>query len=536
MRVVHSPMVLQMEAAECGAAALGIVLAHHGRWVPLSELRARCGVSRDGSRASSVVKVARSYGLEAQGYKKSIEALRELEPPFVVFWQFNHFLVVDGFEGGHVLLNDPAHGHRRLPLEEFDRDFTGVTLVMRPGPDFQRGGAAPSVVAGLARRLRSVAQPLVYVGVAALLLTLTGLGAAAFLQIYVDDVLVGRQRGWVAPLLVAMGVLLGQQLVLVGLRDLVLRRVRLALAAGSSRTFVEHLLRLPLLVHAQRHVGDLASRVALNDTLAEVMGGHLALAAVDSMMLALVFVVMLAYDPCLTVFSVLGAGAVVLGVRSFTRRRTEAEARHLQAQARERSVAVSGLRDLETIKASGLEDDLFVTWSEEFLASVGTSQELSLSAARLGMLARLLAATNALLVLVVGGLRVVDGALSIGVLMGYQVLVAAFHAPLLRLMGRAADLQALRGDTARLDDLLEQAADRREESEGEGEITGHLKISGARFAFDGVHGDLLSDVDLEVRAGTRTALVGASGSGKSTLLRLVAGLLPQREGEILLDG
>ncbi len=534
---VHSPLLLQMEATECGAASLGIVLAHHGRWIPLSELRAECGVSRDGSKASSLVKVARRHGLDARGFKKSVEALRALPPPFVVFWQFNHFLVVDGFEGDRVHLNDPAFGHRTVPIEAFDRDFTGVTLVMTPGPEFERTGAPPSVLRGLLARLRGSEAAVGFVILAALLLALSGAWSAVFVQVFVDDVLVGGQRGWLVPLVGLVVLTVGLQLGLRALQEGVLRRLRLLLSARSSRGFLAHLLGLPVSFHAQRTVGELASRVTLNDALAEALGGELALAVVDSLVLVCWALVMAWYDPCLTTFSVLGGLASILAMRRFVRDRVEAEARHLQARGRELSVAVAGMRDLETLKASGLEGDLFAQWAGEHATAVGSGQGLASSSTRLGVLARTFAHLSAALVLIVGGWRVLEGSLSLGVLVGFQLLVASFHAPLVRLLARGADLQALRGDVARLDDILESPSSAPEPSlDAPARIEGRIELRGATFGFSRVADDVVAGVDLVAEPGRWVALLGASGSGKSTVLRLLAGLHPCRDGQVLLDG
>lgn len=534
---VRSPMILQMDASECGPTALAIVLAWHGRWVPLSVLRGACGVSRDGSKASSLLKVGAEHGLRAEARKRSVDELRQLAPPFVVFWQATHYLVVDGFEGDTVHLNDPAWGHREVSVAEFQRGFTGVTLLFTPGPSFVRAGRPPSVLVGLARRLRGMEVGLGFIGLSALLRVVPTLCAAAFLQVFVDEIVSGRQPGWINPLLIGLSLAAVAQLGLGELQRATFRRVRTVLASSGSRGFVRHLLALPVQFHGQRSVGELASRVALNDSVADVAGGQLALALVDSTMVGLYALVMLWYDAPLTLFCVAGAVVGVLGITRLTRTRAEAQARHLQTKGRGIAVAVSGLRDIETLKAAGLEHAFYGRWSSEYVASVSSGQELARAGHHLALWTPTAAAFTSALVLLVGGLRVVNGTLTLGALVGFQLLVGLFHAPLVRLLARSGDIQAVRGDLARLDDVLAQpAAPAPTMDTPPPPASGRVELRGVSFGFDGVERPLVDGFDLDVPPGGWVGLVGPSGSGKSTLVRLMAGLYAPRQGEVRLDG
>jgi ATP-binding cassette subfamily C protein len=536
-RPVHTPMILQMEAAECGAASLGIVLAWHGRWVPMSALRTACGVSRHGSNAASILTVARTYGMTATGYKKSVATLRELKPPFIVFWEFNHFLVVDGFDGDTVRLNDPAFGHRAVTLDEFDRGFTGVTLVLEPGPTFTPGGAPPSVTASLLHRLRPYADAEAVVLITALLLVLPTMATAVFLQVFVDEVIGRGQRAMLAPMIALLLLTTAVQVGLGALQQRALRRIQLALAADGSRSFLAHLLRLPISFHGQRSLGELSERVTLNDELAENAGGHLALAAVDSVMVGLFALVMVWYDPRLTLFACLGAATGVIAVVAVSEARAEAQARHQQAQGREIAVAVEGLRDLETIKASGLEDDLYARWASGFGAAMSSGQALASTSNRLSLWMPTFASVTAAVVLWVGGQRVMDGSLTLGTLVGFQAIVTAFYGPLNRLLARSADLQSLRADVTRIDDVMHEVIPvATAEAPTPRRVEGALAVRSIAFGFGGPDGDLLRGVSAEVLPGGWLGVLGPSGSGKSTLLRVLAGLYSPRSGDVLLDG
>lgn len=534
---VRSPMILQMDAAECGPTALAIVLAWHGRWVPLSVLRGACGVSRSGSKASSLLKVAGEYGLRAEARKKTVAELRAAAPPFIVFWQATHYLVVDGLVGDTVHLNDPAWGHRTVTVAEFERAFTGVTLLFSPGPGFVRAGRPPSVLVGLLRRLRGMEAGLGFIGISALLRVIPTLCAAAFLQVFVDEIVTGRQPGWLNPLLIGVALTVVAQVGLGGLQRAAFRRVRTVIASDGSRGFLRHLLSLPVQFHGQRSVGELASRTALNDSVADVAGGQLALALIDSFMVGLYALVMLWYDAPLTLWCVAGAVVGAVGITRLTRARAEAQARHLQTKGRGIAVAVSGLRDIETIKAAGLEHAFYGRWSSEYVESVSSGQELARAGHELALWTPTTAAFTSALVLLVGGLRVVDGTLTLGALVGFQLLVGLFHAPLIRLLARSGDIQAVRGDLARLDDVLAQPAFPTVTMDAPPPpAAGRVEMRGVAFGFDGVDDPLIDGFDLDVPPGGWVGLVGPSGSGKSTLARLLAGLYVPRAGEIRLDG
>jgi ATP-binding cassette subfamily C protein len=281
-----------MEMLECGAACLGIILGYFGRIVPLAVLRRNCGVSRDGSKASNVLAAARSYGMLAKGYKKELNELHQLHYPYIVFWNFNHFLVVEGYKNGRVYLNDPATGPRTVSWSEFDEAYTGVALAMQPGPEFKKGGKKPSVMEGLWRRMQSSLGAFVLCGLTALFLVIPGLAAPALSQVFVDNVLVRKMEDWARPIIfgVALAALLKALLTMLQLR--LLRRLKVKLSVSMSSKFVWHLFRLPADFYAQRYSGEIANRIALNDRAADTMSGKLASTVIDLLMMVFYAVVM----------------------------------------------------------------------------------------------------------------------------------------------------------------------------------------------------------------------------------------------------
>jgi ATP-binding cassette subfamily C protein len=545
-KVVRTPTVLQMEAVECGAAALGIILGHHGRIVPLSELRSECGVSRDGSNAANVVKAARRYGLRAKGLSTDLEDVVKLSPPFIVFWNFNHFVVVEGFRRDRVLLNDPASGRRSIPFQEFDESFTGVVLYMEPGAEFERGGQEPRVARALATRIRGSARDLGFCIVAGLLLVAPGLAAPMLTQVFVDEILIQGRQDWLRPLLLGMALLAALRIVLRAMQLRYLRGLRTKLAIRLSGSFLWHVLRLPVGFFAQRYAGEVSSRLTLNHGIADVLSGQLAAAVIDCVMLAFYLALMLIYDVPLSVIGMAFALGNVLALRWIARRRKDANLRLRQEQGKVAGVSIAGLQSIETLKASALESSFFARWSGYYTKAVTAQQELGLTNQNLGVLPGLLSSLTTMLILVVGGWRVIEGELTIGMLVAFQSLMASFQGPVGTLVGLGGKLQTLQGDMTRVDDVLlhpvDPAASRVTPVEppaptnGDGRLMGRLEFRNVTFGYSRVAPPLIENLSFALEPGQRIALVGGSGSGKSTIAKLACGLYEPWGGEILLDG
>jgi ATP-binding cassette, subfamily C, bacterial len=542
-RRVKTPTLLQMEAVECGAAALGIIMYYLGRVVPLPELRRECGVSRDGSKASNVLKAARRYGLEAKGFKKELKQLRELPLPYIVFWNFNHFLVVEGWGKEKVYLNDPATGPCAVSLQEFDEAYTGVVLVMQPGEEFKPGGRKASLLLALWSRLKGTSGALVYCLLAGLLLTLVGLVVPVFTQVFVDEILIQGRQHWLRPLLLTMAIAAIIQGGLTLLRLRYLRRLKIKLAVGMSSRFLWHILRLPVSFYAQRFAGEISNRTSLNDQVADILSGQLATTAIDTLMLGFYVVVMSQYDLVLTVIVVSFALINVITLQKISRQRKDANQRLIQDYGKAAGVAIAALQSIETLKASGLESDFFSRWSGYYTKAINSQQDLGVTNQALSVLPVLLSSLSSTFLLVVGGLRVMDGHLSIGMLVAFQGMMQNFQQPVDNLVSFGRVLQELDGNLIRLDDVLDNPTDpqldQRNQSGGRAttaKLSGHLELKNLTFGYSRLEAPLIENLSLEVKPGQRIALVGGSGSGKSTVAKLVSGLYEPWSGEILLDG
>jgi NHLM bacteriocin system ABC transporter peptidase/ATP-binding protein len=532
-----------MEAVECGAACLGIVLAHFGRWVALEELRLACGVSRDGSKASNMVKAARRYGLAVRALKMEPAGLRGISLPAILHWNFNHFVVLDGFRQGRVRLNDPASGPRTVSEEELDQSFTGVVLTFGPGPEFAPGGSPPSLPAALRRRLEGAHLGVLFVFLAGLALVVPGLAAPVFNKVFVDQVLLAGRWDWLPPLLFGMGATAILLAVLTWLQQTYLLRLETRMAVSGSGQFLWHVLRLPVEFFTQRFAGEISSRVEINDRVAQLLARDLATNCLGALMIVFFGAIMFRYDPLLTLVSVVVVSLNVAALHFISRKRVDGNRRLLQDGGKLQGTAIGGLRMIETVKASGGEEDLFSRWSGYQAKVVNSRLELERYTHILNAVPPLLVALNTALILGIGSLRVMQGSLTLGGLVAFQVLVASFVAPVQRLVNLGGQLQLAEGDMNRLDDVLRYPAaagvgdDPREpDRDLPAKLEGRLELRKVSFGYSRLDPPLIQDFDLALEPGSRVALVGGSGSGKSTLGRLITGLYDPWSGEILYDG
>jgi NHLM bacteriocin system ABC transporter peptidase/ATP-binding protein len=533
-----------MEVVECGAAALGSVLAYHGRRVPLEDLRVACGVSRDGSKASNVVRAARHYGLEAVGMRREVDEVLAGAFPVIVFWNFNHFVVVEGVSRTRVYLNDPAVGPRSVSREEFGKGFTGVSLEFKKGPAFVSGGAAPGVMAKLTGRLKGLHAAIAFVAWISLMLVIPGMIVPGLTAAFVDRVLIQRFEGWLGPLLVGLGVTFLLNVVLRYLQGIALVRIELRLALEQSARFAWHVLSLPVVFYSQRYTGDLVSRVEANDRVATLLARDFGNAAASCLTAVFLGAVMISYDVKLAAI-VLGSAILnIIVLRLLHRSLSDVALRLQMDQSRLFSTSVLGLHSIETLKSIGGENDFFSKWAGYHARTINSEQKLGVYQQTIDLLPTVLLSLTSAAVLGVGAVQVIHGQLTIGALVAFQGLLMSFSGPVQQMVGVASRVQQASADLSRLDDVLHYKSDWRfsltsdspSDAPSEARAAGHLSMQGVSFGYSALEPPLIEDFSLDVAPGQWVALVGESGSGKSTLGKLITGLLEPRAGDIRVDG
>ena len=547
--VVRTPTVLQMEALECGAAALAMVLAHYGRWVPLEELRVLCGVSRDGSKALNVVKAARRLGLQAQGKRLEPADLASLPVPAILFVNMNHFVVFEGVTPRGFQINDPAGGRRTVPADEFDGMFSGLVLAFTPSADFRHGGAAPAILPGLWAMARQSVGPLTLLALAGLLLAVFSVLLPGFQRVYLDRILIERLDDWVYPMAITLGGVIPLAAFLAWLHGRLMASIGAKLSIVLSSRLVWQVLRLPVLFFAQRYAGMVSSRVALADQLVLTATQGLSQLLINLSLLLLLTLLMLQYSVALTLISLgLTLGNALLFYR-LRQAMGEASEKVAMQQVKMAGKAMQGLRMMETLKSTGSDGFFFAKWAGLQALYINAQQEIARREALIEALQTWLAGLTVASVLVIGGYFTMVDRFTIGMLVAFSTFATLFTQPVAVLVNLAGTLQQTKGLLAQVDDTLRYpqasefsnapeptAGPRQAATAPLQRLTGRVQIESVSFGYAPLDEPLIRDFSLEMAPGSRVALVGGSGSGKSTVGKLLTGLLEPQGGRILFDG
>lgn len=538
MSRVKTPTILQMENVECGAAALAIILAYYQCYVPLTELRTECGISRDGSRADNILKAARRYGMKAQGaLVEDWEEVFELTLPCIAFWGFNHFVVIEGKEDNKIFINDPAIGPRAISAEEFDKSFTGVILLLKPDKNFKKAGSSPSLFEMIKNRLENEKEVLTYIVIVSLALVIPGIIIPGFSKIFIDDILLRQTQHWFVPLLVGMALTAILRGIFSWLQQIHLLRFQTRLLLQSSMHFLWHVLRLPIDFFSQRYTGDIAERVNANTRIAEIISGDVSASMVS--LIAMIFyalVILLISWP----IGLIGIAVAVFNayfLYYISQHIANMSYRYLQENGKLAGVEINGLHVIETLKASGAENLFFQRWSGLHARTLNSQQQISIYSTLLQILPQFLSALITIIILGLGGYLVMHGHLTLGSLVALQSLFVSFNAPLQNLLNVGGELPKIRGDFARLEDVLQNPLDPRfsNESEENIKLAGKLKFSDITFGYSALDPPLLKNLTFSVNPNERIAIVGATGSGKSTIAKLIASLYQPWSGQIHLN-
>ena len=537
------PVIMQLEALECGAAALAMVMAYYDKWVPLEQVRLDCGVSRDGSNARNMLVAARSYGFEAGGFRCEPDALRaEGQMPCIIHWNFNHFVVLKGFRGKYAFLNDPARGDVRVSMEEFDRSFTGICLQIVPGASFQPGGKPKSVLAFTRKRLIGAGAMVAFVMLSTVIGYLFGIIHPVFANFFIDRLLTGENRELLTPFLLLLSLICLAQLLVGWVQAVYSLKIRGKLALVGNSSFLWKLLHLPMEFFSQRLSGDILQRMGTNATIAGTLVDTFAPLLLNAVMLVFYLVIMLRYSVLLTLIGLIAVVLNLFASRVISRRRINITRVMMRDSGKLAAATVSGIQMVETIKASGAETGFFQKWSGHQASVNAAEVRFAKINQYLGMVPVLLSSFAGASVLVLGVYQAILGRFTIGMILSFQGFLSAFMAPAELLITAGQSIQEMRTDMERVEDVMAYPEDpvRAEaplsDTGDYAKLSGELQLRDVCFGYSRLGKPLIQDVSLHVKPGSRVAFVGASGCGKSTLSKLISGLYQPWSGEILFDG
>jgi NHLM bacteriocin system ABC transporter peptidase/ATP-binding protein len=540
MKRVRTPTIIQMEAIEAGAAALGIILGYYGKFVPLEQLRIACGVSRDGSLAINMVTAAQKYDLKGDEQPYTLKEIRNLTFPIIINWNVNHFVVVEGFNKKNVCINDPATGPRKITWREFNENYGGKALILTPGPAFKKEGKPKPLIGSILSRFKGCKGPLLYLFLAGLFLLVPGIALPSFTRYFVDQILIKKLTS-AAPLFIfALFLTICTTVILTSLQGYFLARLNGKISIRLSSHFLWHILRLPVEFYAERHGGEIAYRLTINDKVVATLTEELARAFINLILIVAYGTLMFFYDPLIACIGI-AAGVLNLAILyAINRVRTDANIRLQQDMGKRVGVAIGGLQNIETLKAIHAESDFFARWAGYYAKTINSVQEIGKLDIYLSIIPPVTQFLVASLVLTLGGIRVIEGEMTLGMLLGLQTLMQTFLTPITRFIYLGQRIQNVRGGLYRLDDVLSNPIDPRlaiEKKEGPlQKLRGELQIKKINFGYNPLTPPLIKDFDLHILPGQSVAIIGPSGCGKTTIARLVAGLYQPWSGEILFDG
>lgn len=541
--VAKVPVVMQMEALECGAASLAMILAYYGKWIPLEQVRLDCGVSRDGSNAKNILRAARSYGLSAKGYRYEPEVLKkEGRFPCIIHWNFNHFVVLNGFRGNKAVLNDPAKGTYTVPMSTFDESFTGICLILEPNENFVPEGKPQSMLAYAKKRLVGAGAAIVFVILTAVITSLLGIITPAFSRIFLDRLLTGENPDWLMPFTLALAGISVVQLVVAWIQAVYSLRINGKLAMVGNTTFMWKVLRMPMEFFSQRMAGDIQSRQSSNAMIAGQLVNTFAPLALNAVMMSFYLIVMLRYSVILTLIGLASVLVNLILSSIISKKRINITRVQMRDAGKLAGTTVAGIEMIETIKASGAENGFFEKWAG-YQASVNTNMvRFQRMNQLLGLLPTLVSSLCDTAVLMTGVFLAMKGEFTVGMIMAFQGFLSSFISPATTLISAGQTLQEMRTDMERIEDVMKYPTDVTFENSDDSEnieydkLSGNIEIKNVTFGYSRLAEPLIKNFSMSLKSGSRVAFVDPSGCGKSTVSKLISGLYKPWSGEILFDG
>ena len=542
--VAKVPVVMQLEALECGAASLTMIMAYYGKWVPLEQVRADCGVSRDGSNAKNIALAAQRYGFKVEGYRRSPATIREKGTfPCIIHWNFCHFVVLDGFQGNYACINDPAKGVVKVPMEDFDKSFTGVTINIVPGEDFQPSGHRKSTLEFARKRLTGAKAAVAFVVLTSIISYIFNMINPVMSRVFLDRILSGVDNEWLGGFLLIMGGLAVLQLAAAWGQTVYSLKINGKMAVIGSSTYMWKVLRMPMEFFSQRMAGDIQQRQQQNETIAKTVIDTLAPLVLNTIMMVFYLVIMIRYSLLLSLVGILTILLNLVLSRVISEKRMNLTRIQMRDSGRLMGTTAAGIEMIESIKASGAENGFFRKWAG-YQASVNT-QTVKFARVQqyLGSVPSLLTKLSNYVVLLLGVWLCMQGKFTLGGIMAFQGFLSSFTAPAMTLIEAGQTMQEMRTNMERIDDVMEYSSDENakddevtEEGKTLRKLRGGLELKNITFGYSKLAPPLVKDFSMTLKPGSSVAFVGTSGCGKSTLSKLISGLYNPWEGEILFDG
>jgi len=542
-KVAEVPVVMQLEALECGAASLAMILAYYDKWVPLEKARVDCGVSRDGSSAKNIYKAANNYGLEVSAYKFELDEIKtEATFPCIIHWNFNHFVVLDGFKGDYAYLNDPARGNVKITMEEFDSSFTGVCLMFEPGENFKPSGEKHTFLKSIQKRIGGLGRMIIFGICLTIFSSIIGVITPAFSEIFFDNILVHPTLDRYHPFLVTFSIVAGIQVILSLLTTLYNLRASGKLDLVGSSTFMWKVLRLPMRFFSQRMAGDIISRKNSNASISQQIVDTISPLFIQAIMMLLYFAIMIQYNWILTLVAVVSSFFSFFFSRIISKKRLNSSRILMRDSAKLSATAVAGIEMIETIKASGAEDGYFGRWAGYQAGSISGSTRYQKISAYYGLLPEIVSTICSSIILCLSLYLTLKGEFTLGMITAFQGYLSSFLSPVNSFISAGQTIQEMQTEIERLEDVMNYPNDTIFDSaevipeDGYSKLSGNIEIKNISFGYSILDNPLIKDFSMTIKPGQSVAFVGTSGCGKSTLSKLISGIEKPWEGQILFDG
>ena len=534
------PVVIQLEALECGAACLTMILAYYGKWIPLEQVRSDCGVSRDGSKAGKILKAAKNYGLDAKGYRYDIEDLRrEAKFPCIIFWNNNHFVVLDGFKGNYAIINDPARGKTKYSIEALEQNYSGICLEFDPTREFKPEGKPKSVIAFAKKRLKGTKAMVLFIIITTIIASLIQIIQPGFSRVFIDRLLTHQNPDWFVPFILGITAISLIQIIIQIINQLYTLKLNGKLAVVGSTTYMWKVLKLPMDFFSQRMAGDILSRQSSNASVASTFINTFTPLILKICMAIFYLIVMFRYSVILSCIGLISLFVDVIVTRIITNKRVNLSRVGTRDSAMLASTTASGIQMIETIKASGAENGFFKKWAGYQANVNNNSIQMSKMSLFWGMIPNAINMIVNVSITTIGLWLCMNGEFTIGMIMAFQGYLSSFMGPVNEVVSATNSLLEMRTDMERIEDVMEYPDDdivTEKKNVQYAKLSGEVELKNITFGYSKLEAPLIENFSLKLKPGSRVALVGPSGCGKSTISKLVSGLYKQWDGEILFDG